>query len=114
MKTALFAFRGEAMCFIHVLLTAKDMRAKGHEAVIVMEGEACALIPQLAETDHPLHALYTSAKAQWHFAGACRACSGKLGVLAAVEAEGLPLLDDMNGHPSMAGFQERGFSIITF
>jgi hypothetical protein len=32
----------------------------------------------------------------------------------AVKSEGLPPLDDMTGHPGMAGFQEKGFEIITF
>ena len=114
MKTALFVYKGDPMCFIHVLLTAKDMRRRGHEALIVVEGEACALIPSLAQENNPLHGLYRESKAQGLFAGACRACSTKLGVLDAVAAEGLPLLDDMFGHPSMAGFLEQGFIILTF
>ncbi len=32
------------MCFIHVLLNAMDMKEKGKEALIVMEGEAVACI----------------------------------------------------------------------
>jgi len=39
-KTVLFVFNGDPMCFIHVLLNALDMKEKGHEAGIVVEGAA--------------------------------------------------------------------------
>ena len=113
-KAVLFAFRDDPMCYIHVLLTALDMREKGLEAGIVLEGAATRLVEALAQAGHPLHQLYAKAKGQGLFFGACRACSAKLGALAAVEAEGLTLLDDMSGHPGMAGYMARGFSIITF
>ena len=37
-----------------------------------------------------------------------------MGAIEAVRAEGLPLLDDMTGHPGMARYQDEGFKIITF
>jgi hypothetical protein len=40
--------------------------------------------------------------------------NGWNGVLAAVQAEGLPLADEMSGHPSLARYMGDGFSIITF
>lgn len=113
-KTVLFAFRDDPMCFIHVLLTALDMQQKGFQAGIVLEGAATRLAGVLAEAAHPLHQLYAKAKAQGLFFGACKACSAKLGALAAVEAEGLPLLDDMSGHPSIAAYMEKGFTVLTF
>ena len=38
MKTVLFVFNGDPMCFIHVLLNALDLHGHGHETCIVMEG----------------------------------------------------------------------------
>lgn len=113
-KAVLFAFRDDPMCFIHVLLTALDMREKGMEAGIVLEGAATTLVEQLAGAGHPLHQLYAKAKSQGLFFGACRACSAKLGPLPAIKAEGLPLLDDMSGHPSMAAYMARGYAVLTF
>ncbi len=113
-KTVLFAFRDDPMCFIHVLLTALDMHAKGFEAGIVLEGAATRLLGEMATPGHALHLLYVKAKNQGLFFGACNACSAKLGVLATVLAEGLPLLDDMGGHPGMAAYMERGYAVITF
>lgn len=113
-KVVLFAFRDDPMCFVHVLLTALDMREKGMETGIVLEGAATTLVEALAKPGHPLHQLYARAKGQGLIFGACRACSAKLGALPAIEAEGLPLLDDMAGHPGMAGYVARGFSVVTF
>jgi Fe-S cluster biogenesis protein NfuA len=113
-KIVLFAFNGELMCFIHVLLNALDMRAKGYDARIVIEGAATKLIPELAAEGNPLHALYADAKGKGIIEGACRACSSKMGTLKDAETEGLRLLGDMSGHPGMFRYREEGFEIITF
>ena len=36
-KVVIFAFKGNPLCFVHVLLNAKDMSEKGIEAKIVIE-----------------------------------------------------------------------------
>lgn len=113
-KLALFAFNGEMMCFIHVLLNALDLSAKGHEVKIVIEGSACKLVSEMSREGSMLYQPYQKAKSQGLIAGACRACSGKMEATAAVEAEGLPFLDDMSGHPGMAGFLDQGYEVITF
>jgi hypothetical protein len=46
--------------------------------------------------------------------GVCRACATKTGALAEAESQGLRLLDDMSGHPSLGRYLEAGFTIITF
>lgn len=113
-KIALFVFNGDPMCFIHVLLNALDMDNKGYTAEVVIEGAATRLIPDLAKADNPLHVLWEKAKAADLIAGACKACAGKMGTLDAVKAEGLALLDDMNGHPSMSAYLEDGYKVISF
>ena len=113
-KIALFPFNGELMCFIHVLLNAIDMNDKGYEVKIVIEGSATKLVPELAEADNPMYRLYEKAKGLDLIDGACKACSNKMGTLEAVKGEGLRLLDEMNGHPSMARYREEGFEIVTF
>ncbi|MCJ8500965.1 cytoplasmic protein [Desulfatitalea alkaliphila] len=111
---ALFVFNGDPMCFIHVLLNALDIQARGGRAGIVVEGSATALIEPLAAGDHPLHPLWEKVKSAGLVEGVCRACSKKMGTLQAAEAQGLALLDDMNGHPGMARYREAGYEIITF
>jgi hypothetical protein len=113
-KVVLVPFNGEEMCFIHVLLNALDMDAKGMQARIVVEGSATGLVPRLRQEDNPLHALYGRCKDKGFFAGVCKACATKTGGLEAAKEEGLPLLDEMNGHPSMGGWIEDGWTVITF
>lgn len=113
-KMALFVFNGDPMCFIHVLLNALDMKERGNEARIVLEGASTKLLPELARQEHPLHALWEKAKAAGLVAGVCKACSKKLGSFEEAQRQGLNILDDMNGHPGIAGFQENGYEIITF
>jgi hypothetical protein len=113
-KVALFAFNGEFMCFIHVLLNALDMKARGYDVKIVIEGSATKLIPELTKEGNPMYSLYSKAKERGLIDGVCKACSSKMGTLDAAKKEGLKLLDDMSGHPGMARYQEEGFEVITF
>ena len=113
-KVALFAFNGELMCFIHVLLNALEMKTKGYEVKVVIEGSATRLIPEIAKEGNPMHQFYKKAKALDLIDGACKACSNKMGVLEEIKLEGLTLLDDMSGHPGMAYYMEQGYEVITF
>lgn len=113
-KAVLFVFNGDPMCFIHVLLNALDMADRGMENCIVIEGAATSLIPELAGKDHPLHPLWEKAKDRGLVAGACKACSQKMGGLEAARDQGLALLDEMNGHPSMGRYRKEGYTILTF
>lgn len=111
---ALFVFNPDPMCFIHVLLNALDMEARGDQARIVMEGGATALVAELEAQDHQLNALWQKARQKNLVEGVCRACAGKTKSLEAARRQGLKLLDEMNGHPSMASYRSKGFEIVTF
>ncbi|MFO7748975.1 MAG: cytoplasmic protein [Desulfobacteraceae bacterium] len=113
-KFALFVFNGDPICFVHVLLNALDMKAKENEAQIIMEGASVKLIPDLVKSENPLNSLWKKVLDQGLVAGACKACSHKLGTLEAAKKQNLTLLDDMTGHPAMATYRQDGFEIITF
>lgn len=113
-KTVMFAFRGEPLCFVHVLLNTLDMDARGVTARIVMEGEAVKLVAGLEQADNAFHGLWVQAREKGLVAGACKACSAKLGATEAVQAAGLPFLDDMKGHPSMQVWREQGYDVLIF
>lgn len=113
-KAVLFAFNGEFMCFVHVLLNALDMKAKGMDVRIVIEGSATKLIPDLAKEGNPMFPLFVKVKEQGLIDGICKACSSKMGTLEVAKKEGLKVLDEMSGHPSMARYKEQGFEVITF
>ena len=113
-KFALFVFNGDPMCFIHVILNALDMKEKGHDGKIVIEGSATKLLPELSKLDNPLHTLWEKVKEAGLVDGVCKACSNKLGTLEVAKEQGLTLLDEMSGHPSMARYRAEGFEIISF
>lgn len=113
-KIVLFAFNGDPLCFVHVLLNALDLHQRSHTVLVVLEGTSVKLVPELVRPDHFLHPLWQKTLAAGLVAGVCRACSVKLGVLEAVEAQGLPLLADMSGHAGLAPFVEDGFEVLTF
>ncbi|MBF0234116.1 MAG: DsrE family protein [Desulfamplus sp.] len=113
-KNALFVFNGDPICFVHVLLNALDMKSKGDEVRIILEGASVKLLPELSREENPLNSLWKKAMEAGIVDGVCRACAQKLGSLDDALQQGLELLDDMSGHVGMAGYQERGFIIITF
>jgi hypothetical protein len=114
LKNALFVFNGDPMCFIHVLLNALDMQAKGHTAAIVIEGAATRLLPELAAEGNPLNRLWQKTLAAGLLAGVCKACAQKMGTTQSAVDQSLALLDDMSGHPSMSAWQADGYSVISF
>ncbi len=109
-KIAFFAFKGSAICFVHVLLNAIDLVEKGHEATIIMEGEAVTIIKELEESQNKL---YLKAKKMGLFSAICKACSAKLGVLEFNETVGIPVVGDLAAHPSMEQYLADGYAIIT-
>lgn len=113
-KVLLVAFQGQPMCFIHVLLNGLQLQANGHQCKIIIEGEATRLVPEISQEGHFLYALYRQMLEKGLLEGVCRACSQKTQVIETIEKEGLPLLDDMSGHPGMAKYIEQGFEIINF
>ena len=113
-KVALFVFNGDPMCFIHVLLNALDMDSKGYTARVIVEGAAAKLVPDLDKADNPLHTLWEKTKAAGLVAGVCKACAGKMKTLEAARDQGLALLGDMKGNPSMSGYMDEGFEVISF
>jgi hypothetical protein len=112
-KTAIFAFRGDPICFVHVLLNAIDLHEKAGVVKIILEGEATRLIIELRKPEHPLHVLYAKAKELDLIDGVCRACALKMDALEVAEAEGFRIADDMAGHAGMAPYMEQGYEIIT-
>lgn len=113
-KVALFAFNGEIMCFVHVLLNALDLKSKGYDVRVVVEGAATKLIPDLGVEGNLLNGPFKKAKAENIIDGVCKACSEKMGTAGDAQALGLKLLADMWGHPGIARYLTEGYEVITF
>ena len=111
---ALFVFNGDPMCFIHVLLNGINLADSGYDVKIIIEGSATKLVPGLSQTGNPQHRLWETVKEKGLVDGACKACCVKTGALDACKEQGLKLLDDMSGHPSISAYLDRGYQVITF
>lgn len=109
-KYVIFAFKGEPICFMHVLLNALDMNSRGFEAKIVIEGESVVLVKTMIETQNPL---FAKAMEKGLIDCICKACSAKMGVIDYNSKCGIPLKGDMSGHPPMGEYIEKGFEVIT-
>jgi len=114
-KIALFAFNGDPMCFVHVLLNAFDLQEKDYEVEIVIEGSATRLMKIFEEEpDQPFASLYNHARNVGLIGCACEACSKKTGAYENAVRQGIELRGEMKGHPSIGSYLEKGYKIITF
>ena len=113
-RIVLVAFQGEAMCFAHVLLNALDMKERGFDVKVVIEGAATKLIAGLADPAQPFAGLYAKLNDQGLIDCVCQACAAKMGTLDAAKVQGLRICGEMNGHPSLARYIEEGYRVITF
>ena len=111
-KIVIFAFRGEPLCFVHGLLNAMDLHEKGLGGHLVIEGETTKLLADMISPSNFLHPFYKDAKSRGIIDGVCRACSIKMGTIEIAEKEGLNLLSDMKGHPSMGAYISKGFDVV--
>jgi len=112
-KYAIFAFRGELMCFAHALLNADDLSSQGYTVKVIIEGAAVKLIPDLSESSKPFSEIYQKLLKNGNIECACKACSAKMGVLDKITQLEIPLYDEMHGHPAFRTWIEKGYEIIS-
>ncbi|NLH49382.1 MAG: cytoplasmic protein [Myxococcales bacterium] len=114
-KAALFAFNGEPMCFVHVLLNAFDLKERDYAVTIVIEGSATKLIKEFQEhPEQPFAALYFQARDAGLIDCACLACATKMGAADSAREQGIELRGEMKGHPSIGHYLEHGYEVFTF
>ena len=116
-KAALIVFAdtgtGEGLGrIVNALTTAKEFKQAGDEAVVVFDGAGTKWIDELTRSDHNYHGLFEDVRGE--VAGACAYCAKAFGVKDRVEEEGVPLIDDYDGHPSVRKFVHDGYEVLTF
>ncbi len=113
-KYALFAFNGDPMCFVHVILNALDLKENGFDVKVIIEGSATKLVSEFNDKDSAFFNLYQKLLESNLIDCFCKACSNKMGVLSEVEQFGFRSCNELSGHPSMAKYIQLGYSIISF
>mgnify|MGYP006285516559 CR=1 FL=1 len=113
-RVALFAFNGEQMCFVHVLLNGLDMVKRGYDVKLVIEGSACKQVEEMNDPENAFHSLYEQVKDAGLVDCVCKACSNKMGSMDSAVEQGFDLCDELKGHPSVARYMEEGYEIVVF
>ena len=112
-KVAVFAFSGDPASFAHAMLTAMDMKDRGYDIKVVIEGDATRLLSLLRNETKPFADVYRRFRDQRLIDCVCRACATRNGVIPVVIEQNFKLADDMAGHPSMAAYMEQGYEVVT-
>lgn len=112
-KVAVVAMTGEMACFMHLMLNGLDMVERGFDVKIIIEGKATGLIKDFAGSEKSYDTMYAKIREADIIDCVCRACAKTTGALEAADEQGLPICDEMSGHPSLARYIETGYQIIT-
>ncbi len=98
---------------LHALMYSKELHDDKHEVQLIFDGGGTKWIEELSK-EHKLSPLYRSLKSAGIIAGVCDYCVAAFdGDRELVKQEGLPLVSDNNGHPSISKLVSDGFQIIT-
>ncbi|KKL20535.1 hypothetical protein LCGC14_2454500 [marine sediment metagenome] len=96
----------------NALIIAKEFIEAGDEVKIIFDGAGSKWVTKLTDTESPLNPLYNAV--QDKVDGVCSYCAAAFGVKESVEALGLELLEEYQGHPSLRKLVADGYQIITF
>ncbi|MFC1679826.1 hypothetical protein ACFL2T_06410 [Elusimicrobiota bacterium] len=104
----------------HAFAYAVDLKKRGHEVRIIIEGISTRSFKELADKESRFTRLFEEAKSLDLIYGACKTaatgCGGDKagGVMDAVKAEGVALLDDLDGHAGISSLIEEGYQVLVF
>lgn len=104
-----YGFKGNPMCFTHLLINALDMHKRGINARIVIEGESTKTAKEMMEAENKF---FMEALELELFDGICKACANQMGVLDFFESKNIPILSDLYGHPPIGPYIEKDFEVI--
>jgi len=97
---------------VNALTTAKEFKETGDEGRVIFDGAGTKWVAELSAEDHKYHWLFEDVRDQVE--GACAYCAKAFGVKDEVEKEGVELLGDYEGHPSIHGLIVEGYEVVTF
>jgi hypothetical protein len=117
-KLLLVVFTNDPCKRNHAFMHALDLSTRGHEVRIILEGEGTRC---LAEREGRFGELFAAAENRGLLAGACKTASAGCAAqdparnMTALAAEqGIPLLDDMDGHAGVSDYVSDGFELVVY
>jgi hypothetical protein len=97
---------------VNAMITTKELKASGDEVALLFDGAGTKWVAALSEGEHRYHALFEDVRDG--IVGACAYCASAFGVRNELEAAGVALLDDFEGHPSLRSYLAAGYHVLTF
>jgi len=97
---------------VNALITVQEFREGGDDVRLIFDGAGAKWVATLANPEHRSHRLYESLKEC--ITGACSFCATAFGVKDAIQAAGVPLLDEYAHHPSIRRLVSAGFQVLIF
>jgi len=99
---------------LHALLYSQELYDEGQDVQLIFDGGGTRWVQELAQPDHDLAPLYNQLKSNGVIAAVCDFCIDAFdGDKTLVQDEGLPLVAEYAGHPSIARLVAEGYQIIT-
>jgi len=99
-----------SMVTYHFLLNAQDLKRKGVDVKIVLEGDATKYVTKLGDTNHTLNAMYQNIKSS--ITAVCKGCAIATKTLEAAEEQGLPIIGNLDNHVALEPYVKDGYQII--
>ncbi len=96
----------------NALTTVEEFKEHGDDVTLIFDGAGTRWAAELTKPDNRLNPAFE--KVRDKVAGACHFCAGAFGVRDELVANGVPLLRDHKGHPSVRGLVADGYEVITF
>ncbi len=93
----------------HTLLFANEMKEKGDDVKIILEGEGVLWARDLLSEEHPFKNHFEPLKDNFVV---CEACTSMFEIKETVEGK-LKMEGDLRGHISLKKYMDEGYKIIT-
>ena len=97
---------------VNALEAAKELKEGGDDVRLIFDGAGTAWVPELGGKEHKAHPLYEAVADR--IEGVCAYCAKAFGVKDAVVAQGVRLVSEFEGHPSVRRLVHDGYQVITF
>ncbi len=119
-KILFLVFTDEVCKQNHAFWYAKDLKEKGHQVKMVIEGPAIKCLNRL-DSEENFSKLFKEVKDLGIIDGLCKTASGgcstgqaKRDVKSIAKDQGLVFLDDLHGHAGITSYIDNDYQIITF
>lgn len=97
---------------VNALEAVKECMDAEDDVRLIFDGAGVKWPVELSNPDHKYHSLYRAVESK--IAGICDYCAKAFGVRDEAVAQGMTLLGEFEGHPSLRKLLSSGYRIITF